>query len=313
MRQRLIRRRIEELIDTNPRFALLSRALAESKHFSTLRDLKHRDQYARIGDMHLPSAVHRRAAAQSEEAFRAQQKDFEHELYKLMGEYQRLHARYVAMKSPSTPDEVAASADHPHRRRERQKRNALWSRSRVHTKAGEIRGLFRKHYEMAYRRGIGTSISLGHENPALVSQEEARWLESAVRHEATYFNRLLDQVRNGKSPAAYRKRIKRYATTLESVFRSGQVAGQHPHTVIHWVVDTALENCPDCLALAKKGPFTKESLPTTPKAGATRCLDNCGCTLEYVKLDQASFERVRDASKSGAANLSSFRRQRGVR
>lgn len=268
----LLRRRIDELIETSPRFRLLARALAESKHVSTLRGVPHRDQYARIGDMHLQPQVQSRAAAASEAAFREQQQEFAKKLYGLVGQYQRLHVRNVAMRAPSTPDEVARAGGNPSRQRERQKRHALWSRSRVNTKASEIRDLFRENYLQAYRRGIGTTVSLAHETPALISPEEARWLESAVRHEMRYFNRLLLQVRGNRSPAGFKHRVDRYTATLEAFFRAGQVAGQHPNTVIHWVMDPRLENCPDCLELSRKGPFTKDSLPTTPKAGATRCV-----------------------------------------
>lgn len=44
--------------------------------------------------------------------------------------------------------------------------------------------------------------------------------------------------------------------------------------------DLGLEdNCPDCPVLAGGGPYTKETLYTTPGAGDTVCLGNCGCVI----------------------------------
>jgi len=48
-----------------------------------------------------------------------------------------------------------------------------------------------------------------------------------------------------------------------------------------WVLDESKENCSGCADLAAKGWVKIGELGTVPCAGATPCLSNCACRIEY--------------------------------
>jgi len=73
-----------------------------------------------------------------------------------------------------------------------------------------------------------------------------------------------------------------YGDALDSQFWNGYVAGIPDGVDIYWKLGTPkTEHCPDCLDIAAGSPYTKETLPTTPGAGHTRCLTRCYCSLDF--------------------------------
>jgi hypothetical protein len=58
---------------------------------------------------------------------------------------------------------------------------------------------------------------------------------------------------------------------------AAQAAGR---TEVRWM-EADVEHCPDCNVLAELGWMHIEELPTTPGAGATQCMSNCQCHLEF--------------------------------
>ena len=134
----------------------------------------------------------------------------------------------------------------------------------------------------------------GVELDPFLRKEENRWVNSAVIHEMRFLNRLLIEIDSGRSVDSLKGRINMYGNTVKSAYHAGVVAGAHPDVIIEWRVNKLAENCGDCLNLEKYGPYTKDNLPSTPKAGATRCLSNCKCTLIIRKVEKSEVLRVRN-------------------
>jgi hypothetical protein len=73
----------------------------------------------------------------------------------------------------------------------------------------------------------------------------------------------------------------------------------------------------NCLLLRDFGPYLRHTIPTTPKAGLSRCLNNCRCTLKAIPASEEQI-RVLDAlaySKQyylKLLNLSRSRPDRGL-
>jgi hypothetical protein len=115
-----------------------------------------------------------------------------------------------------------------------------------------------------------------------------RWVETASQKrermslaetEAKYFLSLL-LVKEAMDPA---RRIPMYGGFAWSGFWRGFASNMPTGSVIHWRLGIA-EHCRDCLNLASKSPYTKPgprkgALPTVPRNGDTRCLNNCRCRL----------------------------------
>jgi len=154
--------------------------------------------------------------------------------------------------------------------------------------------MMRRAYRDAYLLGLGTSGLGGRFTSARhLGASEERWLRSFWTHEQRYLKRLVHELDTGKKPLAkVAWRIRMYALTIGASYHAGQVLAMHPDTLLHWVVDPQAENCPDCLMLQSLSPFTKTTLPTTPRAGACRCLSNCKCAIRGERATPAQVREV---------------------
>lgn len=158
--------------------------------------------------------------------------------------------------------------------------------------------LLKDAYTKAFQLGIKSS-GVGRVSGKFgtnLTKEEERWVKSAFSQEMRYFNQFFDQIVKGTSRQNILHRIKNYALTVNAIFEAGKVRSISAESLIYWVLHPA-EHCPDCLELSKRSPYTKYTLPTTPKAGVTRCLMNCKCTLRYKK---ATPEQLQAALKRNA-------------
>ena len=120
-----------------------------------------------------------------------------------------------------------------------------------------------------------------------ITRTDLKWIRTSfLKEERRFMAKFLNKVRFNKiSRLRARQRAGWYAQTLDSIFWTA-MASSYPErgTRIRWKLSPA-EHCPDCLRLAarsRRRPFTLKTLPTTPRAGFTRCLMNCKCRLEIV-------------------------------
>lgn len=102
-----------------------------------------------------------------------------------------------------------------------------------------------------------------------------------LRRDYGYLNNFAQEVANGQvSEAQALARIAQYGRATQSSYWN-EWARQQP--AINWVLHPA-EHCGDCIELAANSPYTANTLPTLPGAGATQCRSNCQCTLESVSI-----------------------------
>lgn len=145
----------------------------------------------------------------------------------------------------------------------------------------EFRNLYRTSFAMGLR---GSHAHLAPQQ--LLTPEDDRWIESAFRHEMRYFNSFLDQVLNGRlTPNQINWRLGLYMLAARSIYDAGRVTGSHPNSLIYWIYNPEAQHCESCLYLREHSPYTKRTLPTTPRSGATQCLSNCKCHLRFVVAD----------------------------
>lgn len=146
----------------------------------------------------------------------------------------------------------------------------------------------------AYRRGVAAAGAGGRK----LADADIDWLSNTyLPTEKAFLKRLLRDARFGRtSRLKARLRARWFANSLDSVFWTG-LASSFPAqgTRIRWKLSRA-EHCPDCIKLAarsKRKPFTLKTLPTTPRAGATRCRANCRCRLEIVFIPSRASKRIK--------------------
>jgi hypothetical protein len=109
--------------------------------------------------------------------------------------------------------------------------------------------------------------------------EDLAFIKSFRRSENKFLNKFMGAIVADKLVMDRYERAKMYVDTIKTVFDHGRVEGAPPWVTIYWVPSRGAQHCPDCLILAVNSPYTKKTLPTTPRAGDTRCLSNCKCHL----------------------------------
>lgn len=158
----------------------------------------------------------------------------------------------------------------------------------------ELKELYLASFGMGLRSGHGVKGDLSGKQ---ITTEDSRWAESAYRHEMKFFNKLLLDIERGTSKTPIKRRLKAYTETTASLFSSARVLA-YPHAVrIDWVLQPA-EHCDSCRFLKENGPYTKFSLPCTPRSGLTKCLNGCKCILRITRLTSEKYEALARKSKT---------------
>lgn len=162
----------------------------------------------------------------------------------------------------------------------------------------------RSAYHDAYALGVGGSSSGLHPTGDLRSVEDKRWVDSAWTHEMRFFNRFLGQVLDGElNNVQINQRVGMYMDTVRGIYDAGRVNGTHPDSLIYWIYAPEAHHCRSCLYLRDHSPYTKNTLPTTPCAGATECLSNCKCHLRIQLSEPDVVRQVEATSLSRASHL----------
>jgi hypothetical protein len=159
-----------------------------------------------------------------------------------------------------------------------------------------VRHLLRESYQTAFSLGMKSSGASGVK--AGVAQFDREWVESAVRQELKFFNRLLRQIEEGNFKGSLEKRVQAYSEALQNVFYSGRVMGTPAGHLIDWLGPNDRTTCNGCRFLIEHSPYTKVTLPTTPRAGDTRCLNNCRCRLVVRFVGHQRYESVERSHRS---------------
>jgi len=149
----------------------------------------------------------------------------------------------------------------------------------------EARKLLRTAYKDAFLLGGQAAGNPFFKDKALTNIEKSV-LNRAMRTEARFLDRLIDDLKAKRQGLlTLEHRMKAYGKSVETQFWNGFVVGSPDDALFFWSlgIPSKGDNCPDCVELNALSPFRKRDLPTTPRAGDTRCLFNCHCTLQLVK------------------------------
>jgi hypothetical protein len=150
-----------------------------------------------------------------------------------------------------------------------------------------------------------------------LSPADEKWLKSAMQHEMRFLNKFLTAIENGEGKMPYPRRIRMYVGALESFYQSARMIGIPALVEIHWTISKAgrakKNVCASCTYLANHSPYTKRTLPTTPRSGLTLCLTHCRDKLTIRKATPQRIQQIEDDSKytrgSHIKNLRKIKRQ----
>lgn len=153
-----------------------------------------------------------------------------------------------------------------------------------------MKGALRKGYQDAFRMGLESS-GVG-KFRAVVAEADREYVEKAVRTEMRYFNKVLAQIDRGQLKGSLMNRLGAYAETLKHVYYAGRVMGTPSGMIIDWISPMDRNVCKGCAFLYRNSPYTKKTLPTTPRAGDTPCLNRCRCRLVMRTVPKEAYEKI---------------------
>lgn len=199
---------------------------------------------------------------------------------------QRQHARAAGRKLDAEVDKLAKFL---------QKQVASYQSGDLTFKRLETRAsiAFKTTVEEIFKLGMK---AVGLVKPAGSAYEltgnERKWIKSYLNEELGYFQKFLRQIRDKPSRRDIKRRTELYANAMRSVYEAGRVLSVGPNVIITWKLESS-NPCPDCKLIHKHNPYTVDTLPTTPKAGQTRCKAYCYCTLQITTAKPSQVRKVR--------------------
>lgn len=204
---------------------------------------------------------------------------------------QRQHARVAGKRLQK---EVEKLAEHL------QKQIALYQAGELSFNRLETRA------SIAFKFTVETVFKLGMKAVGLVkpagseyglTDNEKKWIKSYIREELGYFKKFLKQIKNNPNRKDVERRTGLYAAAMNSVYEAGRVLSVGPNVIIVWTLESN-NPCPDCILIHKHNPYTPDTLPTTPKAGQTRCKSYCYCTLKITTATPKEVRKVRQSHRN---------------
>lgn len=136
--------------------------------------------------------------------------------------------------------------------------------------------------EAAWTRNAAdaTQTLFGRPEPTV---QAARVLESQKLAQKEFASRFAGDVARGMTEEKRRipepTRAAMYADASESAYQTAAAVGVPDGTLIWWRLGEASKHCWECPVISASSPYTRETLPTTPRAGATPCRSRCKCYL----------------------------------
>lgn len=139
--------------------------------------------------------------------------------------------------------------------------------------------------------------------PSLLPAADEAWLKSAMAHEMTFFNGFLGSLVEGTGKMPPLRRIEMYVDALTSFYESARVIGLPNTVLLWWSGPHDKRSCAGCRFLREESPFTKFTLPTTPRAGMTPCLSNC---RDRILVRRAGIDEVAATVKAAKYTRAGF-------
>jgi hypothetical protein len=156
--------------------------------------------------------------------------------------------------------------------------------------------------------GLGGGQGAGKPLVQLTTEDE-KWVRSAMTHEMQFLNGMLDAIVDESFVMPLPRRIGMYMDALESFYDSARVIGLPATSAIHWIIPKKDNRvCASCKYLAEHSPYSKRTLPTVPRSGATICLTNCRDRLFVRIVDQAKAQSLHEGSPTRGTHIKQLRR-----
>lgn len=175
----------------------------------------------------------------------------------------------------------------------------------------QLTATLKKAWKEVFTAGVRASGIPGQgPGKALVqfTPEDEAWIKSAMQHEMRFLNGMLDAIVEESYVMALPKRIHMYVRTLESFYDSARVIGLPATVALSWITPKRDGRvCASCEYLAEHSPYSKRTLPTTPRSGVTLCLSSCRDRLFVRVVDQDKVLELHQSSPTRGTHIKRLR------
>lgn len=115
------------------------------------------------------------------------------------------------------------------------------------------------------------------------SRKSQRVLQAETAAQKAYATRFASDVAAGVPTQPGRwsegRRVSAYAEATGAAVQIAGALGGPPAELIWWHLGEVVNHCAECPIIAANSPYTQDSIPTVPRAGATPCRASCKCYL----------------------------------
>lgn len=158
--------------------------------------------------------------------------------------------------------------------------------------ASELTGAeLEKSWRGSIREAWTSAYALGNQAEGYthgLEDADFSWLKGAWGEEYGFLGKFVQALESDTLKMSAEDRLEMYVETLDGIWNAGRVDALPENVKIHWKLHPA-DHCIDCLVLAGASPYDKPGtgnnpLPTTPRAGDTRCIVGCKCELVVEEI-----------------------------
>lgn len=169
----------------------------------------------------------------------------------------------------------------------------------------------KKAWKDVFEAGVRASGVLGKNGDVATNlgPDDEVWIRSAMKHEMQFLNGMLDAIVDETYVMPLPRRIHMYVDALSSFYDSARVIGLPAMSAISWITPKKDGKvCASCEYLAAHSPYSKKTLPTVPRSGATICLTNCRDRLLVRVIEPAEAVKLHQSSPTRATHIKKLRK-----
>lgn len=145
-----------------------------------------------------------------------------------------------------------------------------------------------------------------------LSSGDDKWLKGAMTHEMKFLNGFLKAIMEDDYKMPLERRTQMYVNALTSFYESARVIALPANVVVRWTGPGDKRTCIGCDYMFENNPYTKKTLPTTPRAGMTPCLTNCRDRLLIRRVEPTEALAVQESSLKVGTHIKHLRKLKRV-
>jgi hypothetical protein len=176
----------------------------------------------------------------------------------------------------------------------------------------KMKKAWKRVYLAGIRAGGTTGRGQGRGAKPLVDlhpTHDTKFMKGAMTHEMRFLNKFVEAVVDETWKMPLERRVEMYVDALTSFYENARVISLPLTSVIYWTGPDDKKTCPSCEYLFENNPYTKLTLPTVPRSGATICLTNCRDRLFVRRESPEKAEKVtRDDTRSSKTHVRNLRK-----